>query len=70
VARINAVPVPDTVETTLQLTQAPLANTNRYDSLRGDVGLTTPLCQTSCRPIMIAEDPHRSAIYEQKFTFN
>ena len=29
-----------------------------------------PPCQTSCRPIMIAEDPHRSAIYEQKFTFN
>jgi len=25
----------------MQLTQAPLANTNRYDSLRGDVNLTT-----------------------------
>jgi hypothetical protein len=41
VARLNAAPVPDSVETTLQLTQAPLANTNRYDSLRGDVNLTT-----------------------------
>jgi hypothetical protein len=30
------------------------------------------LCRgmVTCRPIMIAEDPHRSAIYEQKFTFN
>ena len=41
VARLNAAPVPDSVETTLPLTQAPLANTNRYDSLRGDVGLTS-----------------------------
>jgi len=30
----------------------------------------SPLCQTSCRPIMIAEDPHRIDIYEQKFVFN
>ena len=30
---------------------------------------TTPQCQTSCRPTMIAEDPRGSAIYEQKFTF-
>jgi mercuric ion binding protein len=34
------------------------------------VSQATPPCQTSCRPIMIAEDPHRSVIYEQKFTFN
>jgi hypothetical protein len=38
----------------------------RADSAAND---TIP-SQTSCRPIMIAEDPHRSAIYEQKFTFN
>jgi hypothetical protein len=37
VARLNAAPVPDSVETTLQLTQAPLANTNRYDSLRDEI---------------------------------
>ena len=37
VARLNAVPLPDSVATTLQLTQAPLANTSRYDSLRGEV---------------------------------
>lgn len=37
VARLNAAPVPASVETTLQLTQAPLANTSRYDSLRGEV---------------------------------
>ena len=36
VARLNAVPVPASVATTLQLTQAPLANTSRYDSLRGE----------------------------------
>jgi transposase len=33
-ARLNAKPQPDCVETTLQLTEAPLANTSRYDSLR------------------------------------
>ncbi len=37
VARLNAAPVPDSVATTLQLTQVPLANTSRYDSLRGEV---------------------------------
>ena len=41
VARLNAVPTPDSVETTLQLTQAPLANTSRYDSLRGEVDALT-----------------------------
>ena len=35
VARLNAKPTPETVETTLQLTEAPQANTSRYDSLRG-----------------------------------
>ena len=34
-ARLNASPRPATVETTLQLEEAPLANTGRYDSLRG-----------------------------------
>ena len=37
VARLNAAPVPACVATTLQLTQMPLANTSRYDSLRGEV---------------------------------
>ena len=37
VARLNAAPAPDSIETTLQLTQAPLANTSRYDSLRAEV---------------------------------
>ena len=36
-ARLNAKPQPDCVETTLVLTEAPLANTNRYDSLRTEV---------------------------------
>ena len=33
-ARLNASPTPASVETRLQLKQAPLANTSRYDSLR------------------------------------
>jgi hypothetical protein len=41
-ARLNAKPTPDCVETKLQLTEAPLANTSRYDSLRsvGEVSTT------------------------------
>ena len=35
-ARLNASPVPVGVETSLQLTEAPVANTDRYDSLRGE----------------------------------
>lgn len=34
-ARLNASPIPDCVETTLQLKEVPLADTARYDSLRG-----------------------------------
>jgi transposase len=34
-ARLNATPAPESVETTLQLKEAPVANTSRYDSLRG-----------------------------------
>ncbi|MDP3617707.1 MAG: IS21 family transposase [Rhodoferax sp.] len=37
VARLGAAPTPDCIETSLQLTRAPLANTSRYDSLRGEV---------------------------------
>ncbi len=33
-------------------------------------GQGDPPCQTSCRPIMIAEAPHRIDIYEQEFVFN
>ena len=36
-ARLNAAPTPDCVETALQLSEAPLANTSRYDSLRTEV---------------------------------
>lgn len=35
-ARLNASPVPAGAETSLQLTEAPLANTDRYDSLRAE----------------------------------
>ena len=38
-ARLNAAPVPESAETTLQLTEAPLANTSRYDSLRSDIAM-------------------------------
>ena len=35
-ARLNASELPQTVESTLQLKEMPIANTGRYDSLRGD----------------------------------
>ena len=35
-ARLNARELPQTVESTLQLKEVPVANTGRYDSLRGD----------------------------------
>ena len=38
-ARLNATPTPESAETTLQLSEAPLANTGRYDSLRGEVAM-------------------------------
>jgi len=47
VARLNASPTPDSVETTLKLTQAPLANTSRYDSLRGDGVTATSMVEVS-----------------------
>jgi hypothetical protein len=34
-SRLNASPPPEYVETSLQLKEAPLANTGRYDDLRG-----------------------------------
>ncbi|HQR85081.1 MAG TPA: IS21 family transposase, partial [Polynucleobacter sp.] len=36
-ARLNATPMPESVESSLQLTEVPIANTGRYDSLRTDV---------------------------------
>jgi len=35
-ARLNAVPTPESVESSLHLREVPVANTGRYDSLRGD----------------------------------
>jgi transposase len=35
-ARLTAAPVPESVESSLHLRELPLANTGRYDSLRGD----------------------------------
>ena len=35
-ARLNASELPQSVESTLQLKEVPVANTGRYDSLRGD----------------------------------
>ena len=34
-ARLNAPPTPETVESSLHLEEAPVANTGRYDTLRG-----------------------------------
>lgn len=36
--RLNAAPTPPCVETSLQLKDAPLADTGRYDELRSDDG--------------------------------
>ncbi len=44
-ARLNAKPVPDSVETTLALKAPPLANTQRYDSLR-ELGADVQVVQT------------------------
>ena len=38
VARLTAAAMPESVETTIKLKQAPVANTSRYDSLRTEVG--------------------------------
>jgi transposase len=40
-ARLNAPPTPQTVESRLDLQEAPVANTGRYDSLRGVLGTDT-----------------------------
>ena len=40
-ARLNASPLPACVETSLQLKEVPLANTSRYDSLRGTEDVVT-----------------------------
>ncbi len=40
-ARLNAKPRPESVETVLELSEAPLANTSRYDSLRTVVDAAT-----------------------------
>lgn len=42
-ARLNASPTPETVETSLQLKDAPQANISRYDSLRGMIGAEEPV---------------------------
>ena len=44
-ARLNASPTPACVETSLLLNEAPLANTSRYDSLRGDDDMTTNVAE-------------------------
>ena len=40
-ARLNAPPMPETVDSSLHLEEAPVANTGRYDSLRGVQGTDT-----------------------------
>ena len=42
-ARLNAGPLPASVETSLQLKEAPLANTSRYDTLRVGAGVQKAL---------------------------
>ena len=45
-ARLHACPAPASVETSLRLTEVPLANTSRYDSLRGIDDLATDTTET------------------------
>jgi transposase len=47
VARLVAQPRPESVATSLQLAQAPLANTRRYDSLRAEVDVLTNTVEVS-----------------------
>ena len=42
-ARLNATPMPESVESTLQLKELPVANTGRYDSLRSTASTDTLL---------------------------
>ena len=46
-ARLNASPPPECVETSLQLKEVPLANTDRYDSLRSIGDVTTDAVEVS-----------------------
>ena len=46
-ARLNAEPAPESVQTTLQLKEAPLANTGRYDSLRSGTEVTAKAVEVS-----------------------
>jgi hypothetical protein len=46
-ARLNASPTPASVETSLHLREAPLANTGRYDSLRDAEDVVTALVEVS-----------------------
>ncbi len=41
--RLNAPPLPETVDCNLHLQEAPVANTGRYDSLRGSLDTDTPV---------------------------
>ena len=51
VARLNASPLPETVQTTLELEEAPVANTGRYDSLRGVLAASEPTQAASVPPV-------------------
>ena len=42
-ARLNAAPAPESVESSLHLREPPVADTGRYDSLRGVVSTDTPV---------------------------
>ena len=46
-ARLNAEPAPESVQMTLQLKEAPLANTGRYDSLRSGTEVTAKAVEVS-----------------------
>jgi len=52
VARLNANAPPQSVETTLELQEAPVANTARYDSLRGMLAASEPVRAAPASPVV------------------
>jgi transposase len=52
VARLNANAPPQSVQTTLELQEAPVANTARYDSLRGMLAASEPVRAAPASPVV------------------
>jgi hypothetical protein len=53
-ARLNAAPVPESVQSSLPLTEAPVANTGRYDSLRGMTDTDEDAHEQTCTTLEVS----------------